>query len=164
MKLKPYTKSEAKLVEMANPLAQECGARVVDLKIGGGAISLFVDKPGGVTVQDCTEISRELSTMLDVEDPMRGSYRLEVSSPGLTRKLTRIEHFQEALGKKAEVVLRDPLDDGRRLLQGELVKLTESDPEPGATLQLDEDRITISFEAMKTAKLVYDVRIPKKKV
>ena len=88
MNLKPYTKSESRLVELAAPLAQEYGARVVDLKIGGGAISLFVDKPGGITVQDCTEISRELSTTLDVEDPMRGSYRLEVSSPGLTRKLT----------------------------------------------------------------------------
>ena len=162
MQLKPYTNSEAKLIERAAPLAQDHGARVVDLKIGGGVISLFVDKPGGITVQDCSEISQELSTLLDVEDPMRGSYRLEVSSPGLTRKLTRLEHFQHSLGRKVEVVLRDPLADGRRQLEGELVALTKSDPEPGATLQLDEDRITISFAAMKTAKLIYDVRIPKK--
>ena len=60
------------------------------------------------------------------------------------------------------MVLRDPLDNGKRQLEGELVELAQDDPEPGATLQLGEDRITISFAAMKTANLVYDVRIPKK--
>src|SRR2546421_4150123 len=96
-----------KVRQLAGPLAAQEGLELVDVEIGGGGgrqtLRLFVDKEGGVTLEDCTAVSRAVSTALDVEDPIAGAYDLEVSSPGLDRPLRTPEHFQKYAGSRVRI-------------------------------------------------------------
>ena len=84
-----------KLLELA---VERLGYELTDLEsnLAGrdGTIRLFIDKPDGVGLEDCELVSKQISALLDIEDPVSRPYVLEVSSPGLDRKLTKIEHFQ----------------------------------------------------------------------
>jgi len=93
----------------------------VELK-GAGAgqlLRVYIDKTGGVTHADCQLISEQLSTILDVEDPMPGHYTLEVSSPGLDRKLVKPSDYEHFGGRRARLVLREPVA-GQRVIEGRL--------------------------------------------
>jgi len=97
---------------------------VVELEFHGGGKSrmlrVFIDKPGGVTHEDCANVSHEVGTILDVEDAVPGgSYLLEVSSPGLDRKLARPEDYQRFLGSLVKLTTREPVE-GNRHFQGRL--------------------------------------------
>ncbi len=104
-----------KVRQLAMPLAAQEGLELVDVEIGGGGgrqtLRLYVDKPGGVSLDDCTAVSRAVSTALDVEDPIQGAYDLEVSSPGLDRPLRTPEHFQKFLGSKVRVKTFGPVPE-----------------------------------------------------
>jgi len=104
-----------KVRQLAAPLAAQEGLEVVDVEIGGGhgrqTLRLLIDKPGGVSLDDCSSVSRALSTALDVEDPIQGSYDLEVSSPGLDRPLRTPEHFQQYAGNKVRVRTFGPVPE-----------------------------------------------------
>lgn len=83
-------------------------------------LRIFIDKPDGVTHEDCANLSREVSTILDVEDAVPGgSYTLEVSSPGLDRKLSRAEDFARFQGSRVKLTTRDPIN-GNRFFEGRL--------------------------------------------
>jgi ribosome maturation factor RimP len=83
-------------------------------------LRLFIDKPGGVSHEDCANVSREVGTILDVEDAVPGSsYLLEVSSPGLDRKLTKPAEYQRFVGSRVRLQTREPID-GRREFDGRL--------------------------------------------
>src|SRR5437762_5385474 len=107
--------------------AQALGFELVDVELMGGrqnqTLRIYIDSPRGVTVDDCAEVSRQLSAILDVEDPFPGSYRLEVSSPGLDRPLVRPDEFRRFRGATVKVRLLDALD-GRRNFTGRLVDTT----------------------------------------
>lgn len=98
---------------IAAPLAAQEGLELVDVEIGGAggrqALRLFIDRPGGVSLDDCTAVSRVVSAALDVEDPIQGAYDLEVSSPGLDRPLRTPEHFLKFAGQKVRVKTYGPL-------------------------------------------------------
>lgn len=100
---------------IAAPLAAQEGLELVDVEIGGAggrqALRLFIDRPGGVSLDDCTAVSRAVSAALDVEDPIQGAYDLEVSSPGLDRPLRTPEHFQKFAGEKVRVKTYGPLPE-----------------------------------------------------
>jgi ribosome maturation factor RimP len=102
-----------KVRSIAAPLAAQEGLELVDVEIGGAggrqALRLFIDRPGGVSLDDCTAVSRAVSGALDVEDPIHGAYDLEVSSPGLDRPLRTPEHFQKFAGQKVRVKTYAPL-------------------------------------------------------
>jgi ribosome maturation factor RimP len=85
----------------------------------GTLLRIYVDKPGGVTVEDCTKVTRHVNSLLDVEDPIQGHYTLEVSSPGLERPLFKPMHYQRVIGKKIKLKLHAPRE-GRRNLTGVL--------------------------------------------
>ena len=94
----------------------------IDLKGGGKArtLRLTIDKPEGVTHEDCAIVSREVSTILDVEDVVHGgSYTLEVSSPGLDRKLLRPQDYKRFTGSRIKVMTREPVN-GNRHFEGRL--------------------------------------------
>lgn len=93
----------------------------VELKGGGASrlLRVYIDKPGGVTHEDCRRVSEDLSVLLDVEDPIPGHYTLEVSSPGLDRELTRPHDYEYFVGRQARLVLREPLER-QRVLEGRL--------------------------------------------
>jgi ribosome maturation factor RimP len=86
---------------------------------GQGLLRVYIDNPNGITVEDCAKASRQISAILDVEDPITGAYDLEVSSPGLNRPLFTLAHFQRAIGAMAKVRLHVPLDK-RRQFRGQI--------------------------------------------
>ncbi len=113
-----------KVRQIAAPLAAQEGLELIDAEIGGGGgrqiLRIFIDKAGGVSLDDCTAVSRAVSTALDVEDPIEGAYDLEVSSPGLDRPLKTPDHFQKFLGSKVRVRTFGPLpeSENRRTFLG----------------------------------------------
>lgn len=114
----------SKIEEIANRVAESEGMELVEVEVKGGGAHRFVrisiDKPEGVTHGDCELISQQVGTILDVEDVVPGSsYTLEVSSPGVERKLVKPKDFERFQGKKAKIALREPID-GRRNWEGTL--------------------------------------------
>ena len=109
--------------EMAERVATSEGLHLVDVELKGGnsnqLLRVFIDKPGGVSHADCALISEQLSAMLDVEDIFPGRYVLEVSSPGLDRKLTRPSDYTYFVGRRARVVLKEATGE-QRVLEGRL--------------------------------------------
>jgi ribosome maturation factor RimP len=87
-------------------------------------LRLYIDTPSGVTLEDCERVSRQVSSVLDVEDPIPGEYSLEVSSPGLDRPLTRTEHYRRYVGSAVQVRLRTPIE-GRRKLTATIEAVTD---------------------------------------
>ena len=116
--------------QMAEPLAKELGLTVWDVTFGKeGAdwfLRVFIDKQGGVNIEDCVNMTRALNPVLDREDPIRQEYTLEVSSPGLNRKLTRKEHLEAFLEYPVRVKLVRPMENGQRELEGILIDVLEN--------------------------------------
>jgi len=107
-------------------VAASSGLEVVEIDFKGGGKSrmlrIFIDKPGGVTHQDCADLSREVGTILDVEDVIPGgSYVLEVSSPGLDRALRRPSDYERFTGSRVKLTTREPIE-GNRFFEGRLEK------------------------------------------
>lgn len=114
-------------------------------------LRVFIDKAGeGVTIEDCERVSRQISGIFDVEDPIPGEYTLEVSSPGMDRPLFNIEQFGQYVGSEATVKLRSPLD-GRRKFKGVIQKI-----EAGAVcLLVDGKEFVLPAIAIDKANLVF---------
>ncbi len=113
-----------KIREIAERVAQSSGLELVDLELLGGGkarmLRIYLDKPGGVTHEDCANFSREAGTIFDVEDAVPGGeYTLEVSSLGLDRKLSKAEDFQRFVGSLVKLTTRDPVN-GNRHFEGRL--------------------------------------------
>ena len=112
-------------------------------------VRLFIDKEGGVTVEDCADVSRQVSAVLDVEDPIADKYNLEVSSPGLDRPLFTLNQFERYLGQEILLHLRIPVAD-RRKWQGQLAKI-ENDM---ITLIVDGKEQVLAFGNIQKANVV----------
>jgi ribosome maturation factor RimP len=124
----------------------------LELKLGrrDGLLRLFIDRqPDGIGLEDCETVSRQVSALLDVEDPIPGHYRLEVSSPGLDRRLTKLAHYQRFVGAEVRVKLRFPLD-GRRNYRGTLRAASEKDIE----VEVDGQKHTLPMANIESARLV----------
>jgi|SRR6266403_453356 len=105
-------------------VAASLGVEVVEIDLRGGGkarmLRIFIDKPGGVTHEDCANLSREISTIFDVEDAVPGgSYVLEVSSPGLDRKIFKPADFERFQGSRVKLTTKDPVN-GNRHFEGRL--------------------------------------------
>src|SRR5581483_2126430 len=114
----------SKIEEIAQRVAQSEGLEVVEVEVKGGGphrfVRISIDKPAGVTHADCELVSQQVGTILDVEDVVPGGrYTLEVSSPGVERKLLKPRDYERFHGKKAKVTLREPVN-GRRSWEGTL--------------------------------------------
>jgi len=142
------------LRRLIEPTIEGLGYELSDLevKIGGreGVIRIYIDcLPKGIDLEDCESVSRQVSALLDVEDPIPGNYTLEVSSPGLDRRLTRIEHFQRFMGEEVRVKLRFP-QDGRRNFRGEIKSASGKDIE----VEVDGEVHRLAIASIDTARLV----------
>lgn len=126
--------------ELAQPLAEELGLTLWDVQfVKEGAdwyLRIFIDKESGIGIDDCVDMTHAVNPVLDAEDPVSGEYTLEVSSPGLNRKLTRPQHFTEYLGELVEVKLIRPMENGQRILSGVLLRAEEDGQ---LEIQLEED-------------------------
>jgi ribosome maturation factor RimP len=128
--------------------------RVIIERLGSTA-----DAAGGVTLDDCVEVSRDVSRVLDVEDLIAHQYSLEVSSPGLDRKLHGAADFVRFRGQTAKVKLLRPAPDGQRVLRGPI----EEAPEGRVAICADGKRIEVPAVDVEEARLVYELQIGKKK-
>jgi ribosome maturation factor RimP len=141
------------LLKLLEPTVEGLGYELSDLevKFGGrhGALRVFIDKPDGIGLDDCENVSLAISALLDVEDPLPGHYDLEVSSPGLDRKLTKIEHFQRFEGEIVKVQMRFPIA-GRRRFRGTLV----SSDDENIVVEVDGVPHTLPVATIDTARLV----------
>jgi ribosome maturation factor RimP len=125
--VKPETLA-AQVQACAEQLATSIGMEIVLIEIKGGSnrpiVRTYIDKPGGVTLEDCERFSKRLSVQLDVEDWIPFSYTLEVSSPGLNRPLVKETDFQRFTGKNAKVRTLAPID-GQRNFKGKILGFKE---------------------------------------
>jgi ribosome maturation factor RimP len=152
-----------RVADVIEPTLQSMGLRLVRVKFTGGTLQIMAERPDGtMTVDDCAALSRAVSPVLDVEDPIQGSYTLEVSSPGIDRPLVRLVDFERWAGHLARIELKAPLtpDQGfgsRRRFRG-----TIEAPE-GDTIRLvlppdgkpeDPTEVRLDFDNISDAKLV----------
>jgi len=112
---------------------------------------VYIDRPQGVTLQDCERASRAIEALLDAEDPIPSSYVLEVSSPGVERGLWEKWHYERALGKRVRVVVK-VARDGRHVYEGKLAEVRGEE----VTLELEEGRIEIPFLEIARAHVVFE--------
>ena len=145
------TKDE--LTALIEPAVENLGYELsdVEMNIGGrdGLIRLYIDRPQGIDLDDCSAVSRQVSAILDVEEPLPGEYVLEVSSPGLDRKLTKPAHFQRFMGEDVRVKLRFPLE-GRRNYRGALKAADEDKIE----VEVDGESHSLAIATIESARLV----------
>ena len=148
----PVTRHVEQIIEV--PVA-DIGYEIVRVSLSGGArriLQVMVERAdrGEMTVDDCAAVSRLVSALLDVEDPINGAYSLEVSSPGIDRPLTRPGDFERFAGFEARIELAEPLD-GRRRLRARLRGIDEA-----GTVRLDVDGTChlVHHAAIRTARLV----------
>lgn len=126
-----FSKVENEVYTLALPLAEKLGFSVYDVEYvkEGGArfLRIFLDKPGiGINIDECEDFSRKFSEILDKEDPIAENYFLEVSSPGIERKIRRREHFELNKGEIVDVGLYKAVN-GSKTITGELAGLDEGD-------------------------------------
>lgn len=121
-------KIEDVVAEFAGPIAESHSFELVDVEfVKEGTnwyLRIYIDKPGGITIDDCQIVSEEISDILDKKDPIEQSYFLEVSSPGLDRPLKKDSDFERFKGELVEVKVYKPID-GRKIFEGELVGLID---------------------------------------
>jgi ribosome maturation factor RimP len=146
-----------KITKMAERVAASEGLTLVDveLKLGRGSrlLRVYIDKPEGISHADCQLVSEQLSVLLDVEDPFPGPYTLEVSSPGLDRALVKASDFAHFAGRKARLVVREPVDS-EKVLEGRLAGF-----EAGRVrLDLGEAGLKeLEFSNIQKARLVVEI-------
>ena len=140
---------------LLEPAIERLGYELTDLelKFSGrqAVLRLFIDRPAGVGLDDCEKVSRAVSALLDVEDPLPGRYNLEVSSPGLDRKLTKPAHFQRFTGETLKVQMRFPIE-GRRRFRGQLLSADDRN----IVLEVDGTQHSLPLATIDSARLVPD--------
>lgn len=146
---------QERLEQILEPVIESIGYELLLLEYSpsprNAMLRLYIDAPAGITIDDCERVSKEVAGVLDVEDPIRSAYRLEVSSPGLDRPLVKPAHFLRFVGEQARVQLIAPLN-GRRRYVGFIRGLE------GDTLRLEtkEGLAEIPLSEIERARLVPD--------
>ena len=141
-----------RLIALIEPLIGRLGYELVELEHSAGrgsaVVRLFIDSPEGVGLADCERVSREVSALLDVEDPIPTAYTLEVSSPGFDRVLRTPAHFARFVGSRLAVELSVPRE-GRRRYTGTLLSADEA----GIALEVDCAPVAMLFSEIGKARL-----------
>ncbi len=141
-----------KIAALAEGVAQDELVELIDVEVATegprSVIRVFVDREGGATMRDCVSFSRKLSAILDVEDPVSGPYSLEVSTPGLNRRLSQPKHFAACRGKRVKVSLSAPVE-GSRNFRGVL----RGSDEEGIDLDRGGRTFRLPYRLMRKANL-----------
>lgn len=116
-------------------------------------VRIFIDHSEGITLDDCSRVSQQLSAVLDVEDPVQVPYTLEISSPGINRKLFSAEQMKDAVGSKVKVKTTWPINE-RRNIRG---ILKDANDEQLTVVTQEGDEFLVPIEAIKNAKLDLDI-------
>ncbi len=142
------------ITKIIEPVVISEGYELVDIEFKRDQVAwvlrLYIDKAGGVTVDDCAQISREIYNLLEVEDAVSLNFSLEVSSPGLNRRLRKQEHFLKVIGCRVKVKTHEPVD-GARNFKAELIEVTDD------SILVDNGvkRSWITLDNIEKANLIY---------
>ena len=143
------------MTELIEPVLRERGLELVDVELAPGGrgqvLRVIADREGGIDLEELSRLSRELSVLLDVSEPIPGRYTLEVSSPGINRPLTRPEHFVRFVGQKVRVRAGEPIG-GQRNFVGRLASVTAG----GINLLLEGSEVHIPFAAIERANYEHE--------
>jgi len=174
--LRAKTPEDRQLLELLDPVAEAAGYEIVRLRLMGGhksgrTLQVMAERPsdGDMNIDDCTRLSRALSEVLDAADPVAGDYRLEVSSPGIDRPLTRLKDFETYAGLDARLEL-DRLADNRKRFKGILAGvegdnvLIDLEGEDDVTAQvpfawINDAKLSLSDELLKRGAAVRAARL-----
>ena len=144
---------DRRLAAIVRPTIEDLGFELVRLRLQGSkraVLQIMAERPdGGIEVDDCARISRAVSAVLDVEDPIHAEYVLEVSSPGIDRPLTRLKDFERWAGYEARVETSEPVE-GRRRFKGTLAGVEDGE----VLLEIPEGTIGLALDMISDAKLV----------
>jgi ribosome maturation factor RimP len=144
-----------KVTESVTPVLDEMGFELVDIEYlsqyGRWVLRIYADKEGGITLDECARVSREVGNLLDVKDIIPNEYVLEVSSPGLNRPLKKEKDFERAIGKNVKIKMVAPIN-GRRRFAGYLKKVVQGT----VYLEIDNNLFALSGKDIEKANLVYD--------
>ncbi|MDA8333799.1 MAG: ribosome maturation factor RimP [Peptococcaceae bacterium] len=144
-----------RLFDLASGIGEQEGLALVDVEyVRAGSkstVRVFIDKPGGVTLDDCQAFSDRFGYVLDRDDPIPHAYSLEVSSPGLTRSLTKPHHYRYFAGRRVKVVCRSPRD-GANTFSGVLKGLEDQ----VVVLEVAGEEVRISLDEVARARLLGD--------
>lgn len=147
-------KSEATISGLIEPTVNALGLELWGIEhVSQGKFStlrIYIESDAGITVDDCEKVSRQVSAILDVEDPISGEYTLEVSSPGLDRPLFSLEQFESFAGSEVSVRLRSPLD-GRRKFKGIITQVSEG----AVCIEVDGETFSLPHAEVEKANIVY---------
>jgi ribosome maturation factor RimP len=136
--------------QMVTPLVEESGIELIDVEMAGGRgraiLRVLIDKPGRITLDECVQINRELSDLLDVEDPIPYPYTLEVCSPGLDRPFKTQRDYERAYGQMVKVITREPIQ-GQNVHIGRLERCLDR----SITLSIDQVERDIPLDMVQKA-------------
>jgi len=148
---------EKHLEALLTPTVEALDCRVwgVELMSQGShsRLRIYIDRPEGVTVEDCERVSRRVSDVLDVEDILQHGYTLEVSSPGMDRILFKPDQYAANVGQQVEVRLNYPFE-GRKRIVGLLAGLEEDDAFGQVIVQVDDEQYLLPLENVQRARIV----------
>ncbi len=141
------------LQKLLEPAIERLGYELADLEVRlggkGGLVRVTIDKDDGIGLEDCEKVSRQVSSLMDVEDPIAGQYTLEVSSPGMDRPLYKLEHYQQYVGEQISVKLTRTFEK-RKKIQGRL-NAVEGDE---IIIQFEDEEFVLPLEWIEKAKLI----------
>ena len=160
-----------KIETLANEVATREGVQIYDVEFasshGSRVLRIYIEKEGGVGIDDCTNVSRGLNLLLDTEDPVPGgNYNLEVSSPGIERPLKKQWHFEKAIGQKIWLRTNRSFEDlGAQGAKYQIAKqvserLVGADSD-GIRLQLEGEDLLIPYAAIEQAQLLHEFEVGK---
>lgn len=151
-----FNKTEKLIYDMSTPIAGGFGFEVYDVEFvkegGNRFLRIFLDKPGGISIDECETFSRALSDELDKSDPISQNYYLEVSSPGIERRIRRRAHFELNKGETVDVRLYKAVN-GSKTLTGELLGIDEED---NVSLDIDGENIKIPYKQASAINVHFD--------
>ncbi len=142
-------KERAVLNDRLAELINAMGYEFVGLEWLGTLLRVYIDHAKGVTIDDCTKVSYQISGMLDVEDWMQTKYSLEVSSPGLDRPLFQLMHYQSQIGKRLSIRVMRPMANRRKFV-GILLRVEEND----IHLLVDAEEVVLPFSDIEKANVI----------
>ena len=144
------------LWELLEPVVTGMGFELVEIEFNSHpknkVLRLYIDKENGILIEDCSQVSRQVSALIDVEDPISGFFNLEVSSPGLDRPLRKIEDYERFKGEMVKIKTSMP-QDGQRNFKGR-IKAVEED---SVVILFEGKEVSLPVSAIEKARLIPNI-------
>lgn len=145
--------AQQQLKELLAPVVEalECELWGLEYMVQGrnATLRIYIEKEGGVGLEDCEKVSRQASSVLDVEDPISSQYTLEVSSPGMDRPLFELEHYRRSVGEKVSIKLSRKFEDRKKII-GNIVGVEDDE----VVVQVDDEEYLLPLELIEKAHII----------